>query len=62
MNSNNRIAVIRRVDHGLDYKKVPGLHARYESHFEDGTVIYSNALPDSLMFKIAADTGGDLQK
>lgn len=36
------------VDNGRDTDKP----ARYEQHFEDGTVIYSNTVPDHFAFKI----------
>jgi hypothetical protein len=36
------------VDNGRNEEKP----ARYEQHFEDGTVVYSNTVPDHFAFKI----------
>ena len=48
---DNKVKVIREVkfvDNGLEEKCVP----RYEQHFADGSVVYSNTIPDHFAFKL----------
>jgi len=39
-----------RFDHGLGHVPTEAAPARYELHFKNGVVIYSNALPDTSAF------------
>jgi hypothetical protein len=45
-----RVPVVLRVDHGLGHVSTAAAPARYELHFKNGVVIYSNALPDASVF------------
>jgi hypothetical protein len=45
-----KVPVVSRVDHGLGHVPIADAPARYELHFKNGVVIYSNTLPDASAF------------
>lgn len=52
-NKNIRIIKESKV---IDNGSVNETPARYEQHFEDGSIIYSNTVPDHFAFKIEEET------